>query len=354
MKIALVTDLHFGARNDNLKVAAHQKKFYDNIFFPYLKEHNIKDVIDLGDTFDRRKYISFTSLKAAKAMFFDPLAENKITTHVLVGNHDAVFKNTNELNSIFLLCQEYSNIKEYHSPRIASIPIDEEILMLPWICKANEKETFELIEKTNAQIVMSHLELRGFQMSKGFIQHEGMDHSMFDKFDVVCSGHYHHKSTEKNINYLGAPYEMTWMDYDDERGFHVFDTETRELTRVVNPYKLFHKLWYDDKDLQFEDVEKIDFDILKDTFVKVIIKDKNNPYLFDTYIDRLEEQEPINLQIVEDHLHLDLDDDEDIINEAEDTLTIVNNYVDGLEISADKEKVKIVMRSLYNEALSIT
>ena len=353
MKIALVTDLHFGARNDNLKVAAHQKKFYDEIFFPYLKEHNIKEVIDLGDTFDRRKYISFTSLKAAKAMFFDPLARSNIQTHMLIGNHDTVYKNTNELNSVYLLCQEYNNIWEYNTPHQQQFP-GCDILMLPWICLDNQQETFDIIEKTNAQVVMSHLELKGFQMNKGHIQQEGMDHKLFNKFDVVCSGHYHHKSTEKNIHYLGAPYEMTWMDYDDERGFHVFDTETRELTRVINPFKLFHKLWYDDQDLQFDDVMGIDFSMYTNTFVKVIIKNKTNPYLFDTYIDRLEKNDLINLLIVEDHLHLDLDDDEDIISEAEDTLTIVNSYVDGLELSANKEKLKAVMRNLYDEALAIT
>ena len=352
MKIALVTDLHFGARNDHLKVAAHQKRFYDEIFFPYLKEHNIKDVIDLGDTFDRRKFISFTSLKAAKAMFFNPLAENKINTHILVGNHDAVYKNTNDLNSIYLLCQEYDNITEYHSPQVKDL-YGCDILMLPWICLGNKQEAFEMIKSTKAQVVMSHLELKGFQMSKGYIQHEGMDHTMFDKFDIVCSGHYHHKSTEKNINYLGAPYQMTWMDYEDERGFHVFDTETRELTRVVNSYKLFHKLWYDDEGLEFDDVIGIDFESYKDTFVKVIIKNKTNPYLFDTYIDQLERVGLINLQIVEDHLHLDLDDDEDIINEAEDTLTILNSYVDELNINTNKERLKTVMRNLYDEALSI-
>ena len=82
MKIALVTDLHFGARNDNQKVAEHQRLFYDNVFFPYLDEHNITNVIDLGDTFDRRKFISYTSLKSAKEMFFDPLKE-RMLTHTL-------------------------------------------------------------------------------------------------------------------------------------------------------------------------------------------------------------------------------------------------------------------------------
>ena len=353
MKIALVTDLHFGARNDNLKVAAHQKKFYDDIFFPYLKENKINCVIDLGDTFDRRKYISFTSLKAAKAMFFDQLAKNNIWTHMLVGNHDAVYKNTNELNSVYLLCQEYDNIIEYHEPREVVIG-DCPILMLPWINLGNNQQTMDMIKNAKAQIVMSHLELKGFAMSKGHIQPEGMDHTIFDKFDMVCSGHYHHKSTDKNINYLGAPYEMTWQDYEDERGFHVFDTETRELTRVVNPYKLFYKLWYDDQELEFDDVTKMDFSVYKDCFVKVIIKNKTNPYLFDSYIERLEHSDPVNLQVVEDHLNLDLDDEQDIINEAEDTVTILEKYVDSLDIAASKDKVKTVMRNLYNEALSIT
>ena len=352
MKVALVTDLHFGARNDNLKVAAHQKKFYDEVFFPYLKEHNIKEVIDLGDTFDRRRYISFTSLKAAKAMFFDPLKENGIKTHMIVGNHDAVYKNTIELNSIYLLLQEYDNVIEYEKPTDVQIG-GCDILMLPWICAGNQQETMLAIEHTKAQIVMSHLELKGFEFMRGHIMHDGMDHKVFDKFDMVCSGHYHHKSTEGNINYLGCPYEMTWQDYQDEKGFHVFDTETRELTRVANPYNMFYKLWYDDQEMDFEDIAKIDFDQYKDSFVKVIIKNKTNPYLFDSYIERLEKNELINLQIVEDHLNLDLEDTDDIINEAEDTVTILDKYVDGLEISADKDKVKTLMRELYNEALSI-
>ena len=352
MKVALVTDLHFGARNDNLKVAAHQKKFYDEVFFPYLKEHNIKEIIDLGDTFARRKYISFTSLKAAKAMFFDPLKENNIKTHMIVGNHDTVYKNTNELNSIYLLLQEYDNIIEYENP--TEIQIDGlDILLLPWINLGNQQETFDLMKRTKAQVVMSHLELKGFEFMRGHIMHDGMDHKIFEKFDLVYSGHYHHKSTEGNITYLGCPYEMTWQDYQDEKGFHIFDTETRELTRVVNPFNMFHKLWYDDQEMDFETIANTDFEQYKDSFVKVIIKNKTNPYLFDSYIERLEKHDLVNLQIVEDHLNLDLEDTEDIINEAEDTVTILDKYVDGLEINANKDKVKTVMRELYNEALTI-
>ena len=336
MKIALVTDTHYGARNDNVKVAEHQKRFYDEIFFPYLKEHDIKNIIHLGDVFDRRKYISFTSLRAAKEMFFNPSREQDIRVHMLVGNHDSVYRNTLELNSVNLLCKEYPNIIEYCSPETLTLSDGTPILMVPWICKDNEGELLEEMAITPAQIVMGHLELSGFQMNKGFVVQEGFDHKMFSAFDMVCTGHYHHKSSDGNIHYLGAPYEMTWMDHDDERGFHIFDTETRELTRVVNPFNMFHKLWYDDQEMDFETIANTNFEQYKDSFVKVIIKNKTNPYLFDSYIERLEKHDLVNLQIVEDHLNLDLEDTEDIINEAEDTVTILDKYVDGLEINADK------------------
>ena len=353
MKIVLVTDLHFGARNDSVKVAKHQKRFYDEVFFPYLKENNIDTIIDLGDTFDRRKYISFTSLRSATEMFFKPLKENNITTHMIVGNHDTVYKNTNELNSVNLLLQAYDNIIEYESP--TDIQIDGcDILILPWICNDNYDHTMDMVNKTKAQIVFSHLELKGFEFMRGHFMHEGMDHKIFDKFDLVCSGHYHHKSTEGNINYLGTPYELTWQDYQDEKGFHVFDTETRELTRVVSPLNMFYKLWYDDTNMTFEDISKIDFTQYKDCFVKVIITNKTNPYLFDSYIERLDKNDLANLQIVEDHLNLDLTEDEHIVDEAEDTVTILDKYVDGLEISSNKDKVKTLLRNLYDEALSIT
>ena len=352
MKLALITDLHFGSRNDNLKVAEHQKRFYDDVFFPFLRENDISTVVDLGDTFDRRKYISFTSLQAAKKMFFDPLASNDIQLHALVGNHDSVYKNTIELNSIYLLTDGYANVNEYIKP--TEVDFDGTLIaMIPWICKDNIEATTELITNTKAQVCFGHLELKGFEMYKGQIIYDGMDSKLFSNFDIVCSGHFHHKSTTGNINYLGAPYEMTWSDYDDPRGFHVFDTATRELTYIQNPYTMFHKIWYDDTDLTFEDINAMDVSEVQNSFVKLVIKTKDNPYLFDTFVSKLEDQNLINLQVVEDHLHLDLEDDEDIIDEAEDTLTILDKYIDGLEISANKQQLQSLMKNLYNEALAI-
>ena len=355
MKIALITDQHFGARNDSKKVHDHFQKFYENIFFPEIKRRGIDTVIDLGDTFDRRKYISFTSLKRAKEMFFQPLADNDIKLHVIVGNHDSVYKNTLNVNSIDLLLEEYENITTYVQPEVIEMD-GTEIMLVPWICDANEEQTFVMADKTSAQILLGHLELSGYQMYKGgFIDHGISDHWL-KKFELVCSGHYHHKSTTGNVNYLGCPYEMTWSDYDDTKGFHILDTLTRTIEFVPNPHTLFHKVWYDDTDLDMAGLleQTKNFDDYNGKSVKVIIKTKDNPTLFDMFIERLEKVDPLNIQVVQDHLHLDMEDDEDIIDEAEDTLTILNTYVDNLEIKNDRVDLQQLLRSLYDEALSIS
>lgn len=352
MKIALITDIHFGARNDNKKIADFQEKFYKTVFFPYLDEHNIDTVVDLGDTFDRRKFINFVSLDRAKKMFFDPLAERNIAVHALVGNHDSFYKNTLEINSMDLLAGSYNNINIISSPQTVNFN-GLDILMLPWICSSNEKEIFEMCAETTSQVVFGHLELSGYQMYRGQSIYHGMDDKWLKKFDVVCTGHYHTKSTTGNIHYLGCPYEMTWADYDDQKGFHIFDTDTRELTFISNPYSMFYKIHYNDADITAADVVTLDMSMYKDCFVKVIIKNKTNAYCFDMFIEKLEKAEPLHVQVVEDHLNLNLDNDNEIIEEAEDTLTILNNYIQQLETVGDKTAISNIMRELYTEALSL-
>ena len=173
------------------------------------------------------------------------------------------------------------------------------------------------------------------------------------KFDVVCTGHYHTKSTTGNVNYLGCPYEMTWADADDQKGFHIFDLNKRELEFIHNPHTMFKKIWYNDENAVVTDIIEQDLTQYQNCFIKVIVKNKTNPYWFDMFIERLEKQNPTHLQIVEDHLNLDLEDEDEIIAEAEDTMSILKKYIEALDTIADKNEVEKIVRELYSEALSI-
>lgn len=351
MKIALLGDAHWGARNDNQAFHEHFDKFYRNIFFPYLKEQNITEVIQLGDIFDRRKYINFLTLYKAREYFFDVINENNIKLTVLTGNHDTFFKNSNDVNSPDLLLGEYSTIDVVSSVRDKQFG-ECKITLLPWICADNYNKSIEHIRSTDAQILMGHLELAGFEMHRGmFNEHGTLDIRELDKFDVVCSGHFHHISSRGNIHYLGTPYEMTWTDFQDPRGFHIFDTNTRELTFIRNPYCMFNKVHYNDSNTSLDELLSQDFSNLENSYVKVIVHNKENPYWFDKFINAIEKAGVLDLQVVDDHLNLNLEDDSDIIDEAEDTLTILRKVVDGIDTRVDKKDVEKMMTNLYNQAL---
>lgn len=349
MKIALITDTHFGARSDSIPFDNFFRKFYDNIFFPTLEQEHITSVIHLGDCFDRRKYINFNTLRNCREYFFDKLEESGINVHMLAGNHDTYFKNTNEVNSPDLLLKDYPNIVIHDQPE--SLQLDHtSILMMPWICSDNYADCMTAIKNSTDPVLFGHLELAGFVMHKGQQSEGGMDPAIFDKFDLVCSGHFHHRSRSKNIQYLGNPYELTWSDYDDQRGFHIFDTKTLELTFIANPYTMFDKLSYDDTTF---DPDGIDVSLYAEKNVKLVVVNKTDFTKFDRLIDRLYKQNLLELKIIEDFSEFEADAlDDDNIN-IEDTMSLLNSFVDGTDTDADKPRIKSLLKELYVEAQNV-
>lgn len=353
MEIAVITDQHFGARNDSQVFDRHFEEFYRDVFFPTLDERGIKHVFMLGDTFDRRKYINFQTLASCKRYYFDELARRNIETHIIVGNHDAHFKNTIEVNSVDLVLGEYSNIIPYSSPRSVTLG-GTEILVLPWICDDNEQDTIRIMRETRAQILFGHLEIKGFEMYRGAVMDHGADASLFSKFELVASGHFHHPSKKGNIQYLGAPYEMTWSDYDDARGFHIFDTSTRTMQFMRNPLRMFHRLSYDDTDAtSVEQALARRPPSLADKTVKVVVKAKTNPSLFDQAMNSIEAERPANVQVVDDHHNQHLVEDADIASEVTDTLTVLKDYVNKHSRVDDRKALDTLLTELYHTALEV-
>jgi len=343
MKVAIITDTHYGARKGSKHLHDYFEQFYKNVFFPTLEEQGVEAVIHMGDAFDSRKSIDYQSLEWAKRVVFDPLS--KYETHMIIGNHDCYYKNTNDVNSPELLLQTYPNIKTYS--KVSEIEVGGlNILFIPWINAENYQDTVSFIKASRSVCAMGHLELNGFRAHRGHVMEDGMDCELFEKFETVFSGHYHTRSDNGKIFYLGNPYEMFWNDVNDKRGFHIFDTKTLELTQINNPYKLFYNIYYEDTPHQMFDATEYENKI-----VKVIVRKKSKPKDFEKFIDKLHSVGVHDLKIVE---NFDIQENEDFeIEEDENTLSILNRYIDEAEVEFDRTIIKGIFQDLYKQACEV-
>ena len=343
MKVAIITDTHYGARKGSKYLHDYFELFYKNVFFPALEEYGIDTVIHMGDAFDSRKSIDYQSYEWAKRVVFEPLKKYKV--HMIVGNHDCYYKNTNDVNSPALLLESYKNISTYSEP--TEVEIDNlKILFIPWINAENFESSVQSIKVSNSTCAMGHLEANGFRAHRGHTMEEGMDGDIFAKFDKVFSGHYHTRSDDGRIFYLGNPYEMFWNDVNDPRGFTIFDTETLEHVQIDNPYKLFHILYYDDEPASLFDARGY-----KDKIVKIIVRNKPRPREFEKLIDKVYSAGVQELKIVE---NFEIQESEDFnIGDDENTISILNRYIDESEFELDKNIIKGIFQDLYKQSCEV-
>ena len=345
MKVAIISDQHFGCRKNSKLFHDYFLKFYNNVFFPTLEEEGITTVVDMGDTFDSRKGIDFSALSWAKNNYYDRLKEMGVKVHTIVGNHTAYYKNTNSVNSVNLLLKEYDNIEVYSDPK--EVELEKlKVLFIPWINQENQEKTLSLIKKTKSSVIMGHLELNGFSAYKGHVMDHGMEIDVFDKFKKVFSGHYHARSNNGKIFYLGNPYEIYWNDLNDTRGFHIFDTETLETISVDNPYKIFYNIYYEDTNYQTFDSREYE-----DKIVRVIVRKKSDIKKFEKFIDKLYNSNIAELKVVENFAIQESEEFEAF--ESEDTLTILKRYIEEAEVDLDKSIIQKMLQEIYQEACEL-
>jgi DNA repair exonuclease SbcCD nuclease subunit len=343
MKVAIITDTHYGARKGSKYLHDYFEQFYNDVFFPTLEKEGISTVIHMGDAFDSRKSIDYQSLEWSKRVVFNRLKNYDV--HMIVGNHDCYYKNTNNVNSPELLLQTYNNIKTYSE--VTEVTIHNlNVLFIPWINAENLESSLQSIQNSTSVCAMGHLELNGFRAHRGHIMEDGMECNIFEKFAKVFSGHYHTRSNDGRIFYLGNPYEMFWNDVNDPRGFTIFDTDTLEHTQIDNPYKLFYNIYYEDTNHKLFNTTEY-----KNKIVKVIVRKKTKPKDFEKFIDKLYSVGVQDLKIIE---NFEIQESEDFeIDEDENTLSILNRYIDESEFELDKNMIKSIFQDLYKQACEV-
>jgi DNA repair exonuclease SbcCD nuclease subunit len=348
MLIPFINDTHFGFKNDSQIFREYFNRFFKDIFFPYVDANNIKELIHLGDLMDRRKYVNFETLKFIRENFIEELHKRQITMHIILGNHDVYYKNTNSVNSVRELFNDHPSIKLYEKFQDADVA-GFKFAMIPWICPENQNEFDSFVHNSSSTVAVGHLELQGFEVLRGIRSEEGMNKNILEKFQNVYSGHFHQKNDDGHIFYLGTQYDMTFADVDERKGFHVFDTETRSVRFIENPQKMFYRLIYDD--INKTDIP--DFSRYEKSYVKLVVKNKKYPKLFDKYIGKLYDIGPHEVNIIEEYELADPSTDD--IDITQDTLSIIYGDIDDNKNyePAAVNSLKKIMTDLYLESFEV-
>lgn len=349
MKIAILNDTHAGIRRSSSVFMDNAVKFYEEVFFPYLKEHNIKRIIHLGDIYDNRRDININIIRRYRKSFLSRLRDEGIHMDAILGNHDTYWKNTNEVNSLKELLGHYmGEITIHETPSVVNYD-GMDIALLPWICADNYDKSLHFIQNCSAPWLMGHLELNGFDVLRGVPHHGGMDPSLFSRFEQVLSGHFHTKSEHGNIRYLGTQMEFFWNDAHDPKHFHILDTADRSITPVLNPHTMFHRIYYDDSTNKYDN---FDFSIIDNKFVKITIINKSDLFTFDRFIDKIQQQPILDLKVEETFQEFVGENVESEVS-AEETETLLDTYIDAVDTDLDKDRIKLQMRTLFLEAQSL-
>lgn len=307
-----------------------------------------------GDLVDRRKFINFRTANEFDNFFMRPLMDGNYETHIIAGNHDVFYKNGNQINALKTLYGYAQNERlnlYWDGPKTVTVD-GVDFLLSPWISDDNREESLKVIGESRAPYLLGHFEITGFEMTPGSLCTHGLDKSIFSNFDSVWSGHFHQPSEYANIKYLGSYGETSWSDYNGKRGFHIFDTETRKLKFYQNPFQMFHKIYYDDDDLTIDQVQSLDVNVVYGKALKLMVRRKNNPYIFDVLLDRLSEAGALDIKIIDETMRI-IHDENQVIDEAEDTPTIIRKYVDNIEVKTNKEKVNELLQTLYKESFAL-
>ena len=220
-------------------------EFFENQVFPYIIEHQIFDVISLGDVFHNRDHINAYLMQEIRERFFGWFEEHGVNLHVLCGNHDLYYKDR-LTHHMFKNFAEFSRLHYYDT--VTKVEIGDYIIaMVPWIV---DRSTFSL--PMNVDVVCGHFEIVSFPMVKGADAVKGFDPEFFKTISLIESGHFHIKSSKGNINFLGSTQQLSWNDFNEEKGFWLLkdNFKLEFVENAVNPKHV--KIIYNEVDTKVE------------------------------------------------------------------------------------------------------
>ena len=341
MKICILGDLHFGINHFDQYTANYQKKFFIDFLIPKLKELGISTIFQTGDFFDTRNSIKHTVMHFVRTEIMPHL--NDFEIHLIPGNHDLYHRESITPNACEELLSHYQNVNIYSEPKRVEFD-SASVDFIPWICQSNKDEIFKFIEQSSSRFALGHFELAGYLYYPG-IKSDGDNPHFLNHYETVISGHYHTISEGKNVIYVGTPYQLTYGDANDIRGFHVLDTETETLEFYQNPVQTHYKINYDENNL----VD--DFSQFENKCVSINVKKYSDSKKYFKFLE--------DLALITHDLSCDDFKHSELLNsigqlEIEDNnvIEVIKLVIEELEeMSEVKENILFIMLNLYKELL---
>jgi len=338
-KVAICGDIHLGIRKNSEIMLESQLRFFNNQMFPYLREHDIKNIVVLGDVFDTRPAINTKIYNEAYDLF-----NNDFQYTVLVGNHDCYGNSNLKIHSLKIL-RKFSNVTVIESMR--DIPLfDRRVLFVPWIFD-NEK-FLEDMNKSTAEVCFGHFDVATFSMG-GKLSESSLTIQDFSKFKKVFSGHFHTPQVKTfgktEFVYCGSIAQYDWGEVGQKKGFYIFDTETLEYEFIENTVSAKHiKIFYGDE---------IDPSVLSNNFVKVFIKESetSDDKKFDEFTKKITDSGSASIATCIVKEETELDNTIEISEKGQTLLELINEYVALQEKIENKEIIISLLSTIYTESL---
>jgi len=345
MKIAFVTDLHFGVKQNSEIFLKNQLDYFYSEFIPEIKSRGIKSVIVGGDVFDSQSFLNIKVMNSVYDLFIT-LGQAVGRVDVIVGNHDSYYKNHIEVVSLKLLTG-IENVHIHNKPHIGA----GYALLFPW--ESDTAKIKELISShRHPPICFGHFDVLGADMYRGMKSENGLDMGFFlDQFKLTMSGHYHTRSIIQGPNgskivYTGSPYQITRNDKCEERGFDIIDTETYDVEFVPSKHTMKFV------SVQYPNIP--DPEIVKGNTVDIFVdySTKNfNEVEFNNYVTTINEMGPAFKAEIKVSGSIKMDLSEEIGNLNLSTKELINRYVQKLSdlTDSDKPKIESLLLELYKE-----
>jgi len=351
-RIFMISDTHLGCRSNSVMWLEIIRNYFFEFFIPLVKkEYKEGDILyHLGDVFDNRQSINLAAQHLAIEVF-EELSKVFPEIHIIVGNHDIMRKNSNDISSVD--CLKYiPNVTVHKKPKLFKYESGS-CLLMPW--RRDSKHEKETLERYSEKIdyLFCHTETQGVQTSPNtrYLHEGGNDLSTFRRFKKVYSGHIHFRQEKGNFILVGNPYQMTRSDRDNQKGIYILDLEKDKHQFIPNTYSPVFIRYYIKNILErkmFEIIEEI-----RDNFVDVYIPSNVlGKYNINKFMDCLDGiARRLEPKIYDDENPLDSEDmkSSDFSGEM-NLMNIASEYVDNLNLDSDlKEKLKANILSLYRE-----